>query len=59
MTTKQLFTHLVKLCKAYQNKGASFCYNVALTEASQRKYQVTGHYDVEKMAAAAWVASVS
>ena len=57
MTTKQLFIHLVRLCKAFQSRGASYVYDVALTESSLRKSQVVGHYDVEKMAAAAWVAS--
>jgi len=54
MTTKQLFIHLCKLVKVYQNRGTSYCYDVALTESSLRKNQVVGHYDVVKMANVAW-----
>ena len=57
MTPKYLFNHLVKLGKAFQSRGASYAYDVVLTESSLRKYQVVGHYNVEKMANAAWAAS--
>lgn len=57
MTTKKLFAHLVKLGKEYQSRGASYVYDVVLTESSLMKPHVVGHYNVEKMAIAAWVAS--
>lgn len=54
MNAKQLFTHLVKLGKAYQAQGTSVVYQVILTECSLRG--VAG-VNVERMAAIAWVKS--